>query len=123
MDRWNATYDLPTAEPGRRWDPDAQVCVQLTAHGPDAAAARARLDDWMRGLSPLELAPPGHGGVTGGAWVARFGVGTPEEPLIVQAHSAGEDGVESASTTADEVTEQLDGLDLTGTWEALPLTW
>ena len=77
MDRWNATYDLPSAEPGRRWDPDAQVCVQLTAHGPDAAAARARLDVWLRGMAPLELAPAG----------------------------------------------QLDGLELVGTWEALPLTW
>mgnify|MGYP006879734204 CR=1 FL=1 len=129
MDRWNATYDLPSAEPGRRWDPDAQVRLRLTvrAEGPTAdetaRAARGRLDAWLRTLTDLEPAPAGHGGGNGGAWVARFGVGTASEPLIVEVHSAGEDGVESASTTADEVADLLDGLDLRGTWEALPLTW
>lgn len=76
MDRWNATYDLPSAEPGRRWDPDAHVRLRLTvrAEGPtadeSARAARGRLDAWLRTLTDLELTPAGHGGGTGGAWEA-----------------------------------------------------
>lgn len=122
---WTPSYDDWLSEDPQRpdWTPDAVVGLRLALHGPDAAQARARLDAWFRTCYSLDFAPPGHGAGLGGAWAARFGVGTAQEPLIVELRSGGQDGIESLDGAAEEVHEVLSGLRLTGAFERLPLEW
>lgn len=124
MQEWGYTYDWPIGTDGKgRWDPDAHVTLRAWIRGDDHAQGRRRLDEWFRSLLPCDLAPAGYGAVTGGVYLLRFGIGTDDDPLVVDIHSAGEDGVESVHTSSQDLVEVLDGLALDLRWEQLPLTW
>lgn len=123
MQAWDLTYDweAPRCFGRRGWDPDAQVTLRAHICGPDAARARVLVAQWFGRLRPLDDAPAGLGAVTGGVWMtcrdAEAG------GLIVDIHSAGEDGVESVHGASHELADTLAGLDVLARYEQQPLQW